>query len=87
MILNKLLLLLPCYNNNCIVTLVFNLDRDLSDFDFHEPKIFQYTLHAAGLFPSLTLVSPEATELLSPSVAQAKLGNFLVRAARYFGWL
>ena len=66
---------------------MFNFDRELSDLDFHEPKIFQYTLHAAGLFPSLTLVSPEATELVSPSVAQAKLGNFLVRAARYFGWL
>ena len=69
------------------MTLVFNLDRELSDIDFPEPKIFQYTLHAAGLFPSLTVVSPEATELVSPSVAQAKLGNFLVRAARYFGWL
>jgi hypothetical protein len=66
---------------------MFNLDRELSDLDFHEPKIFHYTLHAAGLFPSLTVVSPEATELVSPSVAQAKLGNFLVRAARYFGWL
>ena len=84
MILNKLL---PCYINNCIVTLVFNFDRELADLDFHEPKIFQYTLHAAGLLSSLTVVAPEATELVSSSVAQAKLGNFLVRAARYFGWL
>ena len=69
------------------MTLVFNFDRELSDLDFHEPKIFKYTFHAAGLFPALKVVSPEATELVSPSVAQAKLGNFLVRAAWYFGWL
>lgn len=85
MILNKLLQFNN--NNNCIVTLVFNFDRELSDLDFHEPKIFQYTLHAAGLFPSVTVVAPEATELVSSSFAQARLGNFLVRTARYFGWL
>ena len=67
--------------------LLFNFDRELSDLDFHEPKIFHYPLHAAELFLSLTVESPEATELVSTSVAQAKLGNFLVRAARYFGWL
>ena len=67
--------------------MVFNFDRQISDLVFHESKIFQYTLHAAGLFPALTVVSPEATELVSPSAAQAKVGNFLLRAARYFGWL
>jgi hypothetical protein len=48
----------------------------------------QYIGYAAVVLSSLVVVVPEATELASSSVfAQAKLGNFLNRAAWYLGWL
>jgi hypothetical protein len=44
--------------------------------------------YAAEVFSSLVVVAPEATELASLwELAQARLGNFLNRAAWYLGWL